>query len=159
MKRPDVQACIKLGPGRYSFGDSMSLVVRGGSALFEYQYREDKKTKTLVLGSAIGPAALTITAAREARGAAWLARRNGIGLAMPGIRIAQPRGDVFGEAAATYLENHADLPVWYGCTLRRLPRSPSTGSPPLKSPTSCGQFGTDPATTEARDFGALSNPC
>jgi integrase len=108
MKRPDVQACIKLGPGRYSFGDSMSLVVRGGSALFEYQYREDKKTKTLVLGSAIGPAALTITAAREARGAAWLARRNGIGLAMPGIRIAQPRGDVFGEAAATYLENHAD---------------------------------------------------
>jgi hypothetical protein len=51
MKRPDVQACIKLGPGRYSFGDSMSLVVRGGSALFEYQYREDKETKTLVLGS------------------------------------------------------------------------------------------------------------
>jgi integrase len=108
MKRPDVQTCIKRGPGRYAFGDSMSLVVRGGSALFEYQYREDKKTKTLVLGSAIGDGALTITAAREARGAAWLARRNGVALAMPGVRIAAPRGDAFGEAAQSYLANHAD---------------------------------------------------
>jgi integrase len=107
MKRIDIAASIKHGNGRYSLGDSMSLVVRGNSALFEYQYREDKRTRTLVLGSATGPAAMTITAAREARAAAWLARRNGVALAMPGIRSTAPRGDSFGKAAATYLTNHS----------------------------------------------------
>ena len=47
MKRIEIAASIKNGNGRYSIGDSMSLVVRGNSALFEYQYREDKRTRTL----------------------------------------------------------------------------------------------------------------
>jgi integrase len=105
MKRLDIAACMKQGNGRYSLGGNLSLVVRGGSALFEYQFRQDTKARTLVIGSAIGPAAMTVTAARDARLRALLARRDGVAVLGHRPRAA---GDAFGEAAASYLTNHAD---------------------------------------------------
>jgi integrase len=106
MKRLDIAACMKQGNGRYSLGGNLSLVVRGGSALFEYQFRQDTKARTLVLGSAIGPAAMTVTGARDARLRALLARRDGV--AVLGHRPTVVAGDAFEAAAASYLTNHSD---------------------------------------------------
>jgi integrase len=106
MKRLDIAACMKQGNGRYSLGGNLSLVVRGGSALFEYQFRQDTKARTLVIGSAIGPAAMTVTDARDARMRAVLARRDGV--AVLGHRATVVAGDAFGQAAVSYLENHSN---------------------------------------------------
>jgi len=63
----NIPELIRRGNGRYSLGQSLYLVVRGGSALWEYQFRESGRLRSLGLGSAVGPAAVTLTAARAAR--------------------------------------------------------------------------------------------
>jgi len=102
-KRLDVQAAIrKGGTARHSIGDSVSLVVRNGSALWEYQFRENKRTRSVILGSAKGPDAMTITEAREARAQKWIERRNGTLQ-----RKSEAAGERFAKAADAYLSNHA----------------------------------------------------
>lgn len=100
-----VTHAINNGDGRYSFGDSIYLVVRGRSALWEHQFRQDSKLRTMSLGSAIarvpGAQPVTITQARAKRHAAWIARRNGE--ALP----AGHAGKRFSQAAKDYLEAHA----------------------------------------------------
>jgi hypothetical protein len=51
-----IQSVIAKGDCRKSFGKSLCLVVRGGSARWEYQYRPkgSKTVKAIWLGSAIG---------------------------------------------------------------------------------------------------------
>jgi hypothetical protein len=52
---------IRRGNGRYAFGQSLYLVVRGDSALWEYQFRrhDTKKLTSISLGSAVGLAPVT----------------------------------------------------------------------------------------------------
>lgn len=95
---------LKGGPGRYAFGQSIYLVVRGRSALWEYQFRQDSRLRTMSLGSAVARVPteqpVTITEARAKRAAAWLARRNGE--AIP----AGQAGKRFKQAAEDYLKAH-----------------------------------------------------
>lgn len=108
MKKLDVAAAIRAGgPKRHTAGNSLSLVVRGGSALWEWQYKEGRKTRTICLGSAKGPQALSLTAAREARTQAWFERRGGK------IHFARRGGGkTFGETVTEYLAEKA--PNWRG---------------------------------------------
>jgi integrase len=100
-----VADAIREGKGRYSFGNSIYLIVRGGSALWEYQFRQDGRLRTMGLGSAVARVPteqpVTITDARAKRAAAWLARRNGE--ALP----AGAAGKRFKQAAEDYLKAHA----------------------------------------------------
>jgi integrase len=100
-----VAEAIREGDGRYPFGRSIYLVVRGGSALWEYQFRQDRRLRTLALGSAVARVPseqpTTITDARAKRDAAWLARRNGEVLPAAG-----QAGKRFAKAAEEYLEAH-----------------------------------------------------
>jgi hypothetical protein len=99
-----VVEAIREGDGRYPFGRSIYLVVRGGSALWEYQFRQDRRLRTLALGSAVARVPseqpTTITDARAKRDAAWLARRNGEVLPAAGHA-----GKRFAQAAKDYLES------------------------------------------------------
>ncbi len=100
-----VPDAIKRGNGRYSFGDSLYLIVRGGSALWEYQFRQDRRLKTMALGSAVarvpGDHPVGVQEARAKRHAAWLARRRG---EAPAVGRAGKR---FATARDEYLSNHA----------------------------------------------------
>lgn len=100
----NVAHAIREGDGRYAFGDSIYLIVRGGSALWEYQFRHEAKLRTQSLGSAVvrvpGQQPVTITQARAKRHAIWLAKRN------EGIVPAGQAGKRFLQAAADYLEAH-----------------------------------------------------
>jgi hypothetical protein len=78
-KSPNVAQCITEGPGRYNFGQSLYLVVRGGSALWEAQFRVNKKLTTRSYGSAIsrnGADPVTLTQARARKAANWLELRD-----------------------------------------------------------------------------------
>lgn len=102
-----VTEAVNRGDGRYPFGDSIYLIVRGGSALWEYQFREATKLRTMGLGSAVarvpGDQPVTVQQARAKRHAAWIARRNGE--AMP---AAGQAGKKFAQAAKDYLEAHCN---------------------------------------------------
>ena len=114
-----MQSVIAKGDGRTTFGQSLYLVVRGGSARWEYQYREPvtKKLKSLWLGSAIGSNAVTYTAAKIARAAAWVERKSAavhpmrIELEAPASRPAS-NGMTFGEALHAYIAERG--PHWRG---------------------------------------------
>ena len=100
-KAANVAAAIAQGDGRDAFGQSLYLVVRGGSALWEYQFRQDKRLRTLSFGSAVGLAPVTLTAARAARAEAWLARRNGtMPAARPALTATAPAGPGSGKTFA-----------------------------------------------------------
>ena len=100
-KARSVADCIKLGNGRYAFGQSLYLVVRGGSALWEHQFRQSKKLRTMSFGSAIGTEPVTVMQARAMRAGAWLERRQR-------GRQSGPENKRFAEARDEYLRNHAD---------------------------------------------------
>jgi integrase len=100
-----VADAVREGDGRYAFGQSVYLVVRGRSALWEYQFRQDSRLRTMTLGSAVarvpGDQPVTITDARAKRHSAWIARRNGETLPAAG-----QAGKRFAQAAKEYLEAH-----------------------------------------------------
>jgi hypothetical protein len=52
-------------PGRHNAGGSLYLVVKGGSALWEYQFRKAKVLRSAVLGSPRGAPAVSLQEARE----------------------------------------------------------------------------------------------
>lgn len=63
-------------PGRHNFGGSLYLIVRGGSAHWEYQWRTGPRSlQTKSLGHAKGSDAVSLTDARLARDAMRLERR------------------------------------------------------------------------------------
>ena len=98
-----ISACDQRRRRPQSLGDSIYLIVRGRSALWEYQYRANSRLRTMSLGSAVarvpGEQPVTITDARAKRHAAWLARRN---------ENAFPAGKAgkrfYAQAAKDYLE-------------------------------------------------------
>ena len=74
-KTVTVGDCIRQGDGRYNFGHSLYLIVRGGSALWEKQFRTGGKLRTKCYGSAAGAAPVSLTQARALDAADWLQRR------------------------------------------------------------------------------------
>lgn len=76
-KTATVADCIRQGDGRYNFRQSLYLIVRGGSALWEHQYRQAGKLRTKTYGSAIGAAPVSLTQARTRIMADCVERRTG----------------------------------------------------------------------------------
>jgi integrase len=70
-----VADCVRQGAGRYNFGHSLYLIIRGASALWEKQFRQDGKLRTKCYGSAVGAAPVSLTQARALDAADWLERR------------------------------------------------------------------------------------
>jgi integrase len=70
-----VADCVRQGPGRYNFGHSLYLIVRGGSVLWEKQFRQGGKLRAKSYGSAVGAAPVSLTQARALDAADWLERR------------------------------------------------------------------------------------
>ena len=75
-KYKSVADCLKQGDGRYNADRSLYLVVRGGSALWEKQYRQGGKLRTKCYGSVVGAAPVSLTQARALDAADWLERRS-----------------------------------------------------------------------------------
>ena len=92
-------------PGRHNAGGSLYLVVKGGSALWEYQFRKAKVLRSAVLGSPRGERAVSLQEAREKameiRKANREERKTGVPV-MP--RTAGATGELFCTAAAKFLE-------------------------------------------------------
>jgi len=63
-----VAQSVRDGDGRYNAGDSLYLVVRGGSVLWEHQFRDGGKLRAKSYGSAVGAAPVNYT---QARALAW----------------------------------------------------------------------------------------
>src|ERR1700733_13535771 len=100
MARPPFAALLSQ-PGRHALGNSLYIVVRGpASARFEYKFRDGTQVRSLWLGSAIGPAAISVTQAREARAKAWLERRGGV----PRKARAKGAGKTFAEGLGEWLD-------------------------------------------------------
>src|SRR6202034_4259470 len=59
-KFKSVADCVRQGDGRYNADRSLYLVVRGGSALWEKQFRTGGKLKTKCYGSAVGAAPVSL---------------------------------------------------------------------------------------------------
>ncbi len=69
----DVEKCVRAGENaKYSAGRSLYLTVRGGSVLWEYAYKQNRKLHTKVLGSAHD---LTLQQAEAERFEAWKANQ------------------------------------------------------------------------------------
>jgi hypothetical protein len=149
MAKPiTVQSVIAKGDCRKSFGKSLYLVVRGGSARWEYQYRPkgSKTVKSIWLGSAIGDNKVSLMDARAKREEQWLKRRNGDGVqtlapaviaaAVPAIAATASNDLTFGKAlspttspSAHRIGGAASTAVRHGSgdpasPSRRSPRSP-----------------------------------
>ena len=102
-KTANVAELLKRGDGRYSVGELLYLVVRGGSALWEYRYRQNRQLRSLWLGSAVGLAPMTLTQARAARAQAWLRSPQSCGAASacqprPRRHIREGGGGLHGKA-------------------------------------------------------------
>jgi integrase len=87
--------------GKHNDGGSLYLVVRGGSARWEYQYREGGTLYSQWLGSAVGYAPMSLAQAREARVKAWLENR---GNGQPHNRPARVAGKTFAEGLREWLD-------------------------------------------------------
>ena len=116
MLKPDqVASAIRSGVNvKIADGRSLYLVVRGGRGYWVHEYRDDKTRRSRGLGSA---ANVSPAAARRAREAFVVGRRNGAGALMTStaaVTTATPAqvpaavtDKLFGEAHATYRKNHA----------------------------------------------------
>lgn len=72
-----VAECVAEGSGRYNFRDSLYLVIKGNSALWEHQFRQAGKLRTKCYGSAVGAAPVGLRQARALVQADCVERRNG----------------------------------------------------------------------------------
>ena len=110
MPKLNVETLIRQGGNkRHSISNGLSLYVRGASALWIYQFRDRTtgKTRSQSLGSAKGPEAMTLTAARDARVRYQASLIDGTASG-PGKTV----GKSFGEALQSYLDTHG--PAWKG---------------------------------------------
>jgi integrase len=116
MLKPD-QAASEIRKGvnaKIADGRSLYLVVRGGRGYWVHEYRDGKVRRSRGLGSA---AKVSPAAARRARDAFAVGRRNGAGVALmtstatvPATLAQAPAAvanKLFGEAHETYRTNHA----------------------------------------------------
>jgi integrase len=102
MGRPSF-AELLTQPGRHNQGDSLYLTVRGPkSARWEFQMRAPgtKSLKSHWLGSAVGPAAISLTEARQARAAKWLEIR---GMAPARQAVAATTDKTFADVVPEWL--------------------------------------------------------
>jgi integrase len=100
--------------GRYNAGDSLYLVVRGGSVLWEHQYREGGKLRAKSYGSAVGASPVGLTQARRLasldaleRQAARQTARNAryLGIAPANSNSAPAAATTFAVARDQYFQN------------------------------------------------------
>ena len=104
MARPAFADMLRT-EGRHACGQSLYLTVKGpASARWEYRFRDLNKdgkpvVKSMWLGPAIGPAAMSLTQAREARAKEWLARRGGVPRKARSVATGKP----FPEAVTEWL--------------------------------------------------------
>jgi len=111
-KSVTVADCVRQGAGRYNFGHSLYLIVRGGSALWEKQFRAGGKLHTKSYGSAVGAAPVSLTQARALDAADWLERRGQRQVAT-NARFHNGTGNgrvvtkLFSVARDQYLDEHA----------------------------------------------------
>lgn len=108
-----VADCTRQGNGRYSFGRSLYLIVKGGSALWEKQFRVGGKLRTKCYGSAVGAMPVSLTKARELDARDWLERKAGRQVASNSKYHNGTHGNgngngvLFAAARERYLEDHA----------------------------------------------------
>jgi integrase len=102
--------------GKHNDGGSLYLVVRGGSARWEYQYREGGKLYSQWLGSAVGYAPMSLAQAREARVKAWLENR---GNGQPHNRPARVIGKTFAKGLEEWLDANPSTWAAKGVKARR----------------------------------------
>ncbi len=127
-KSPNVADCIRQGPGRYNFGQSLYLVVRGGSALWEAQFRVNRKLTTKSYGSGIsrnGADPVTLTQARARKAADWLELRG----ERQQRRQAAGSPKLFSVARDEYLTKHAA--EWQPSQLENIRRMLARHAAPL----------------------------
>jgi integrase len=107
VSKININTAIRAGGNkRYSAGNGLSLHVRGGSALWTYQYRDrtTKKTRECSLGSA---KVMNLSEARDARARYRISLLDGTA---PACRPSQ--GKSFGDALLAYLDTRAG--AWTG---------------------------------------------
>jgi len=115
MLKPDqVASAIRSGVNaKIADGRSLYLIVRSGRGYWVHEYRDGKARRSRGLGSA---ANVSPAAARRARDAFAVGRRNGAGALMTSTAVmpatpaqapAAVTHKLFGEAYSTYLTNHA----------------------------------------------------
>jgi integrase len=103
MARPSFAQLLQT-PGRHPLGDSLYLTVLGDkSKRFEFRMRFGAKLKSFWLGSAIGPGALSLTAARAERARVWLDNRGN-----PANRALAVTGKRFTEGLEEWLAANRD---------------------------------------------------
>jgi integrase len=97
--------------GRHNAGGSLYLVVRGGSALWEYQFRKASVLRSMWLGSPRGEPSVSLAEAREkamdTRKTNRLERKTGIAAPVPHAVANGGGGETFAEAAAKFLKAKA----------------------------------------------------
>jgi integrase len=91
--------------GKHNDGGSLYLVVRGGSARWEYQFKRGGQVASKWLGSAVGYAPMSLAQAREARVKVWLDNR---GKEQPHNRAARVTGKPFTEVLEAWLAANPD---------------------------------------------------
>lgn len=109
LTQADVDAAIKRGT-RLALGSNTYLVVKNGRGFFVHQFRDPTEGNILrmhSLGPAQGERKLTLAAAKREREKFMVAKRDGAPIA---IRSHKAKSETFGEALATYLENHPEVP-------------------------------------------------
>jgi len=90
VKTPNLAALLKRGDGKHSVGDSLSLTVRGGSRRWEYQFKDPTTGKIAsAYWPAVGPAAISLSQAREERNKIWLQNREARRSGAPVARAAR----------------------------------------------------------------------
>jgi integrase len=102
--RPTEFAKLLKTQGKHNDGGSLYLVVRGGSVLWEYQFKRDGHVKSEYLGSAVGPFPLSLKDARDKRDAVRHALRNGTA-DIPQVHHAAPvaAGELFPDTVTEWL--------------------------------------------------------
>jgi integrase len=92
---------------KFSDGENLYLFIKNGRGYFVHQFRDGDVIRKHSLGPASGDNAITLAKARRDRADFMARKRSGAPL---DIRTRTAKGETFGDALATYLENHPEVP-------------------------------------------------